>query len=86
MVLFQRHQALWPQYATYKERANNMYCWNEKRSTQIHNGLAGPSALEPAKMDPATGAISLISYNKFINLEKTTKQQNESCSYNVLLK
>lgn len=51
MVLFQRDKALWIQYATCKERANNRYCWNEKKTPQVYNGLAGPSALEPATVD-----------------------------------
>jgi len=48
-------------------------------------------------MDSGTGAVSLISYNKFINLEKQNKtkqnktkqnktKQNKSCGYNGLLK
>lgn len=48
----------------------------KKKITQEHNDLAGPSVLESATTDSGIVVISLISYNKIVQLgKKPTKQE-----------
>lgn len=57
----------------------------KKEITQEYNDLPGPSVWESATKDPGTVAISLISYNKIVQMKKKATE-NKSRSYNVVLK
>lgn len=69
IMLFQRQQPLWIHYAPCKEKANK-YRWNRKKITQEYKDLAGSSVWKSAKKDPDIAIISLISYNKIVQMRK----------------